>query len=78
MVLVPQGADQPVQAERACAAGAALQLPPKAATPEAVVGAVRTVLAESSFRDGAVKIADQVAAMPSPDEVAASLASALA
>jgi UDP:flavonoid glycosyltransferase YjiC (YdhE family) len=78
MVLVPQGADQFVQAERACAAGAALQLPPKAATPEAVVGAVRTVLAESSFRDGAGKIADQVAAMPSPDEVAASLASALA
>ena len=78
MVLVPQGADQFVQAERAYAAGAALQLPPKAATPEAVVGAVRTVLAESSFRDGAGKIADQVAAMPSPDEVAASLASALA
>jgi UDP:flavonoid glycosyltransferase YjiC (YdhE family) len=78
MVLVPQGADQFVQAERACAAGAALQLPPKVATSEAVVGAVRTVLAESSFRDGAGKIADQVAAMPSPDEVAASLASALA
>jgi UDP:flavonoid glycosyltransferase YjiC (YdhE family) len=77
MVLVPQGADQFVQAERACAAGAALQLLPKAATPEAVAGAVRTVLAESSFRDGAGKIADQVAAMPSPDEVAAGLASAL-
>ena len=78
MVLVPQGADQFVQAERACAAGAALQLPPKAATSEAVVAAVHTVLAESSFRDGAGKIADQVAAMPSPDEVATSLASALA
>jgi UDP:flavonoid glycosyltransferase YjiC (YdhE family) len=77
MVLVPQGADQFVQAERACAAGAALQLLPKAATPEAVAGAVRTVLAESSFLDGAGKIADQVAAMPSPDEVAAGLASAL-
>jgi UDP:flavonoid glycosyltransferase YjiC (YdhE family) len=77
MVLVPQGADQFVQAERACAAGAALQLLPKAATPEAVAGAVRTVLSESSFRDGADKIADQVAAMPSPDEVAASLASGL-
>jgi UDP:flavonoid glycosyltransferase YjiC (YdhE family) len=78
MVLVPQGADQFVQAERACAAGAALQLLPNAAAPEAVAGAVRTVLAESSFRDAAGKIADQVAAMPSPDEVAASLASALA
>ena len=78
MVLVPQGADQFVQAERAGAAGAALPLPPKAATPEAVVDAVRTVLAESSYRDGAGKIAGQIAAMPSPDEVAASLASALA
>jgi UDP:flavonoid glycosyltransferase YjiC (YdhE family) len=78
MVLAPQGADQFVQAERACAAGAALQLPPNAAAAEAVADAVRTVLAESSFRDAAGKIADQVAAMPSPDEVTASLASALA
>lgn len=77
LVMVPQGADQPVHAGRAAAAGAALQLPPETVTPEAVAGAVATVLGDPSFRDNARKIAEQIAAMPSPDEVAATLASAL-
>jgi UDP:flavonoid glycosyltransferase YjiC (YdhE family) len=78
MVIVPQGADQFVYAERAAAAGAALQFLPDAVSPGAVTRAVRTVLADPSFRAGARKIAEQVSAMPPADEVAATLASALA
>ncbi|MFK3980528.1 glycosyltransferase [Micromonospora sp. NPDC050397] len=77
LVLLPQGADQFIQAERAVTAGAAAQLLPGEASPEAVVATVRKVLAEPSYRDNAEKIAGQIAAMSSPAEVAEALVAEL-
>jgi UDP:flavonoid glycosyltransferase YjiC (YdhE family) len=73
MVLVPQGADQFRHAERACAAGAAISLTGGSATPEAATAAVADVVAEPSYRRAARRVAAEIAAMPSPDEVAATL-----
>jgi UDP:flavonoid glycosyltransferase YjiC (YdhE family) len=44
---------------------------------ESAAGAVRTGLGDPSFRDNARKVAAQIAAMPSPDYVAAQLTAAL-
>jgi UDP:flavonoid glycosyltransferase YjiC (YdhE family) len=77
LVLAPQMADQPVHAGRAEAAGAALVLAKAELTPEATAAAVRTVLSRPSFRANARRIADQIATLPSPDDVAATLAAAL-
>jgi UDP:flavonoid glycosyltransferase YjiC (YdhE family) len=77
LVVTPQGADQSVHAARAVSAGAALVLAADAVTPEAVTAAVHTVLTEPSYRANARRVADQIAALPSPDDVAATLASTL-
>ncbi|MFE2033370.1 glycosyltransferase [Streptomyces scopuliridis] len=74
MVIAPQGADQFVQADRVAAAGAGLGLPQGTATPEGVAKAASAVLADQGFRAAARTVADQIAAMPSPAEVAATLA----
>jgi UDP:flavonoid glycosyltransferase YjiC (YdhE family) len=78
LVVVPQGADQFIQADRVAASGAGLALPPGAATPEAVAEAAAAVLADSAFHTIARAIAEQIAAMPSPDDVAAQLEAAVA
>ncbi|MCL7381511.1 glycosyltransferase [Streptomyces sp. 35G-GA-8] len=74
MVVVPQGADQFIQADRVAAAGAGLGLPGGTATPEGVAKAASAVLADQGFRAAARTVADQIAAMPAPAEVAATLA----
>ncbi|MGW6776379.1 glycosyltransferase [Streptomyces sp. NPDC055037] len=74
MVIAPQGADQFIQADRVAAAGAGLGLPGDTATPEGVAKAASAVLADQGFRAAARTVADQIAAMPSPAEVAAALA----
>ena len=73
LVIVPQAVDQFLQADRVTKAGAGVALLPDAATPRAVAGAVATVLAEPSFRDNARVVAAEIAALPSPDAVAARL-----
>jgi UDP:flavonoid glycosyltransferase YjiC (YdhE family) len=77
LVLAPQGADQGGQAERATAAGAAILIPLEELSPGAIARAVADVLGQPGYRTSARKVADQIAAMPSPDDVAANLASAL-
>ncbi|KOV69921.1 hypothetical protein ADL00_10405 [Streptomyces sp. AS58] len=77
MVVVPQGADQPVQAERVGAAGAGIAFPMGEAPPQKVADAVRTVLAEPSYRTVAEKIAAEIADYNTPAEVAERLASAI-
>jgi UDP:flavonoid glycosyltransferase YjiC (YdhE family) len=74
MVVVPQGADQFLHAERAANAGAAIQLLPDDFTPEALAQAVDTLLSTPTYRSNARRIADQIAAMPSPEEVVTTLA----
>ncbi|GAA3720207.1 glycosyltransferase [Streptomyces tremellae] len=78
LVVVPQGADQFLQAAGVAASGTGLAVPPDAATPESVARAAADVLAGPEYADAARKAADQIAGMPSPAEVADHLAAALA
>ncbi|SEN16938.1 glycosyltransferase [Actinacidiphila rubida] len=77
MVVVPQGADQFLQAAAVAGARAGLAVPPPVG-PEAVVEAVTEVLKDTEYQDNARAVAAQIAAMPSPHEVADRLAAALA
>lgn len=65
MVLLPMGLDKPVNAERVAAAGAAQVV----ATPAEVGAAVAKVLADPSFATGSARVAGEIAAMNSADEV---------
>jgi UDP:flavonoid glycosyltransferase YjiC (YdhE family) len=66
MVLIPQGADQHLVAERAAAAGLGIVVQ----QPEAVPDAVRTVLQQPEFRDAARRVRGAIAEVPSPLQVA--------
>jgi UDP:flavonoid glycosyltransferase YjiC (YdhE family) len=77
LVLTPVGADNFLNAGQVAAAGAGISLLPDQATPPAVAAAVRTVLAEFRYREAAASVAKEIAAMPTPTEVAAELRSAL-
>nr|MDT0659790.1 glycosyltransferase [Micromonospora sp. DSM 115978] len=73
MVVVPQGADQSMHADRAANAGAAIQVRSEEFTSETIAHAVDTVLSTPSYRNNARRIASQITAMPSPDEVVTAL-----
>ncbi|MEV6926446.1 glycosyltransferase [Dactylosporangium sp. NPDC051485] len=74
MVLVPMGADQPDNAERAAALGAGVVLDAADATPAEAAEALRVVLNEGSYRAAAEALRAEVATMPPPEEVVAHLA----
>lgn len=73
MVVLPQGADQPRQAERVANADAGIALIGDEATPEAVAAAAIRCLTDPVIRAGIAHVHDEIAAMPSPDDVAESL-----
>jgi UDP:flavonoid glycosyltransferase YjiC (YdhE family) len=73
-VTLPQSADNFVNADLLARAGAARTLMPGQVTGAAVRDAVRTVLDSASYRHRAGQLADEIAAMPSADDVAARLA----
>jgi hypothetical protein len=75
LVVAPLGADQFVQADRVAAARAGIAVTP--IRPGALADALTSVLGDPSFRDNARKIAAQIAALPSPADVASDLAAAL-
>jgi UDP:flavonoid glycosyltransferase YjiC (YdhE family) len=75
--MTPQGADQPIHAGRAAAAGAGIAFPLGESTPEAVGDAVATVLDQPGYRQAARRIATEIAAMSSPGEVAEILVAGL-
>jgi UDP:flavonoid glycosyltransferase YjiC (YdhE family) len=66
-LVLPQGADQFANAEALVSAGAAVRLLPGELSADAVTEQARKA---SSCRDAARVIAAEIAAMPSPDEVA--------
>ena len=66
MVLVAMGADQPWNAARCAALGVARVLDPVRATPDDVRDAVRTVLADPSYREAAEGLRDEMRLMPEP------------
>lgn len=78
LVVVPQGADQFLQADRVGAAGAGIAVPPAEQDPATIAAAVQRVLAEPGFTGAARRIRDEVEAMPSPEQVAARLVAAVA
>jgi UDP:flavonoid glycosyltransferase YjiC (YdhE family) len=69
-VLVPQGADQFLNAEAGAKAGVATAILPSVLTPEAVTDAVAAMLGSDEARSAAARVAREIAEMPSPAEVA--------
>lgn len=67
LVLLPMGADQPLNAERCVALGAGLALDVIAATADEVRDAVSAVLSEPSYRAAAERIRGELAALPGPE-----------
>lgn len=76
MLLMPTGADQFENADRCVELGAGLVLMPGEVTAEAVSAAVESLIAEPSFRERAEEVASEIAAMPTPRDVARRLAEA--
>jgi UDP:flavonoid glycosyltransferase YjiC (YdhE family) len=65
-VIIPMGADQPLNAKRCTDLGVALALDPVAATPRDIRDAAVTVLADPSFRRNAERLRDELTALPEP------------
>jgi UDP:flavonoid glycosyltransferase YjiC (YdhE family) len=74
-LVLPQGADQFVNAEVCTAAGAALAIPADEFTPAAVAAAAQRLLAEPSFTVAAAGVRAEIEAMPDADRVLAALVS---
>lgn len=72
-VLIPQGADNFANAKRAEAAGVGPVLWPGEVTPDALRSAVRAALHDPAHRKAAQALADEIAAMPTPAEVASEI-----
>ncbi|MGW2689833.1 glycosyltransferase [Streptomyces sp. NPDC001414] len=72
-VVMPGMPGQARQAARLQAAGAGLALPAGEQGPESVTSAVRRLLTEPAFTTAAHRLRDEIAAMPSPAQVAARL-----
>jgi UDP:flavonoid glycosyltransferase YjiC (YdhE family) len=66
-VLIPMGADQPLNAARCAALGVGLALDAVAATPESVRAALTTVLENPAYRAAAERLRDEIAALPGPE-----------
>lgn len=65
-VLIPMGADQPLNASRCEELGVARVLDAVRATPELVREAVSAVLWDPTYRSAAERIRDEIAALPGP------------
>ncbi|ANN15689.1 glycosyl transferase [Amycolatopsis orientalis] len=77
-LVLPQGADQFANAEALSAAGAALRLLPTEITADAIADQAQKLLphyGNTAHRDAARAIAEEIARMPSPAEVARDLPS---
>jgi UDP:flavonoid glycosyltransferase YjiC (YdhE family) len=73
LVAVPIDADQPINAERCAALGVAEVIQPRERTADAIRGAVRTVIADPSYRLNAEQTRDEMTALPGPEHAAALL-----
>ncbi|WP_447007961.1 glycosyltransferase [Saccharothrix isguenensis] len=72
-LVLPQGADQFANADAITAAGAGLRLLADELSADAVADSVRALSQRQGHRDAARAIAEEIAHMPSPDDVARSL-----
>jgi MGT family glycosyltransferase len=69
-VCLPQAADQFLNAAACHRSGAGLSVEPGEATPEHVTAALSRVLSDAAFRTAAERLSREIAAMPSPHDVA--------
>jgi UDP:flavonoid glycosyltransferase YjiC (YdhE family) len=69
MVMLPVAADQPENAERCVAAGAAVALPPDARGADEVRAAAAAVIADRAYATAAGRLRDEIARMPPPADV---------
>jgi UDP:flavonoid glycosyltransferase YjiC (YdhE family) len=67
MVVLPIGADQPLNAARITAIGVGRSLDAIGATPDDVREAASLVLADATYRESAGRLAHEIAALSSPD-----------
>jgi UDP:flavonoid glycosyltransferase YjiC (YdhE family) len=67
-LVMPHGADQFLNAQALLATGAGRRLLPEEITPEEVAAGVRALLGEPGYREAARRLADEIAAMPTPAE----------
>lgn len=72
-LILPQGADQPFNAAAVVRAGAGRALAADEQTPGAIGAAVGALLSEGPEHLAAKRIAEEIAAMPAPEDVAALL-----
>lgn len=72
-LMIPQGADQYINAEYCATAGVARRLFPWEVSPDAIREQVRTLLGQSPAREAAARLRAEIEAMPSPAEVAGGL-----
>jgi UDP:flavonoid glycosyltransferase YjiC (YdhE family) len=72
-LVLPQGADQFTNADAVVDAGAGARLLPTEQTSEAVTVTARDLLSNMDCRIAARRLADEIAAMPSPREIVAQL-----
>ncbi len=66
-VLIPMGADQPLNAKRCTDLGVALVLDPIAARPHDIRNAARTVLSDPRYRHNAQRLQAEIATLPGPE-----------
>ncbi|MGH9009349.1 MAG: glycosyltransferase [Acidimicrobiia bacterium] len=69
-VCLPQAADQFLNAAACDRSGTGLTLEPGTTTPEQVAAALSRVLSDAAFRTAAERVSREIAAMPSPHDVA--------
>ena len=69
MLLLPLGADQPLNAARCAALGVAVGLDALSVASQAVGEAARGVLEQPSYRRNATRVRDEIAALPGPEHV---------
>lgn len=72
-LVLPQGADQPVNAGIVTRIGAGRAIGHDERTPDAITAAVGALLADGPERVAAKRVADEIAAMPAPASVVATL-----
>jgi|GEM_PF-6330903 len=70
---LPQAADQFLNASAIARAGAGISIAPQDVSAAGVALAIRRLLDDDGYRSAARRVAGEIAAMPSPDEVAAHL-----
>ena len=75
-LILPQGAEQFINAEACAASGAALTLGPEETNVEAVAAAVRRLLDEPEFTTAAQAVRDEITMMPDAGAVLATLTEA--